>query len=219
MVLPQPRTFYTVEEYLDRERRADERHQYLDGEIYEMSGESLAHSQLCISLAVTLGTQLLGKECQALSPNMKVRSGPHIKGQRNIKGLFSYADLTVVCGQPFFHDEHQDVLLNPTVIIEVLSPSTESFDRGDKFRRYGAWIDSLLDYVLVWQSRPRIEHFRRLPDGKWLLTVADGLETSLRLDSIDCELQLSEVYDRVKFSAEESEEPEPHDPEANLAPN
>ena len=219
MVLPQSRTLYTVEEYLDLERRADERHEYLDGEIYEMSGESLAHSQLCISLAVSLGNQLLGKVCQALSPNMKVRSGPFIKGQRNIKGLFSYADLTVVCGQPLFHDEQQDVLLNPTVIIEVLSPSTESFDRGDKFRRYGAWIDSFSDYVLVWQSRARIEHFRRLPDAKWLLTVADGLESILRLDSIDCELPLSEVYDRVEFPAEESEAPEPDDSGANSSPN
>jgi Uma2 family endonuclease len=219
MVLPQPRTFYTVEEYLDRERRADERHEYLDGEIYEMSGESLAHSQLCISLGGTLNNQLRGKQCQPLSPNMKVRRGPDMKGQRNIKGLFSYADLTVVCGQPLFHDEHQDVLLNPTVIIEVLSPSTESFDRGDKFRRYGAWIASLLDYVLVSQSRPRIEHFRRLPDGKWLLTVGDGVETSLRLDSIDCELQLSEVYDRVEFPAEESEEPEPNDAATDSSPN
>lgn len=209
MVLPQSRVSYSVEEYLELERLADERHQYLDGEIYEMSGESLAHSQLCISLAVTLGTQLLGKRCQALSPNMKVRSGPYLKAQTNIKGLFSYADLTVVCGPPLFHDEHQDVLLNPTVIIEVLSKSTESFDRGEKFLRYRTWIETLTDYILLWQTQPMAEHFQRQPDGKWLLTTVRGLEDSLDIASIDCHLRISEVYDRVSFALPETiSEPE-----------
>src|SRR5260370_26307953 len=153
MALPEQRLSYTVEQYLELERKAEERHEFLDGQIYEMSGESLAHSQIGANFSGELHAQLRGKPCQVLSPNMKVRSGPYIKGQRNTKGLFSYADLTVVCGQPLFHDEHQDVLLNPTVIIEVLSPSTESFDRGDKFRRYGYWIASLTDYILRWHSR------------------------------------------------------------------
>ena len=215
MALPEPRVRYTVEQYLELERKAGERHEFLDGQIYEMSGESLAHSQIGANFSGELHAQLRGRPCQVLSPNMKVRSGRYIKGQRNTKGLFSYADVTVVCGQPLFHDEHQDVLLNPTVIVEVLSPSTESFDRGEKFRRYGDWIDSLTDYILVWQSRPRIEHLGRQPAGKWLLTIADGMEAAIRLDSIDCELRLREIYDRVEFPLEEDWIEEPNDEKPN----
>ncbi len=153
MAFPQEKLLYTIEQYLEMERAAEERHEFVDGHLYTMSGESLAHSQICINLAGEFRTALKGKPCQALSPNMKVRSGPYIKEQRTTKGLFSYADLTVVCGKPEFHDQHQDVLLNPIVIFEVLSDSTEDFDRGLKFLRYRAQIASLQEYVLVWQAR------------------------------------------------------------------
>lgn len=199
MALPEQRVVYSVEEYLALERQADERHQYLDGEIFEMSGESLAHSRIGINFLGELHSQLKGKPCEALSPNMKVRSGPYLKGQRNTKGLFSYADLTVVCGQPLFHDEHQDVLLNPTVIVEVLSPSTSDFDHGEKFFRYRQWIDTLADYVLAWQSAPLIEHYQRQPGGTWLLKQTEGLDASLYLASIDSALKLGDIYDRVSF--------------------
>jgi Uma2 family endonuclease len=206
MALPEQRVAYTIDEYLELERKAEERHQFIDGRIYQMAGESLAHSQITANSAISVGSQLRGKDCQVLSPNMKVRSGPYIQGQRNIKGLFSYADLTVVCGQPLFHDSRQDVLMNPTVIIEVLSPSTESFDRGEKFWRYDRWIDSFTDYVLVWQTKPRVEHLKRQPGGKWLLTVANGIDGVLQLESIFCELRLAEIYDRVQFPPDEESE-------------
>jgi Uma2 family endonuclease len=138
-------SIYTIEEYLRLERASEERHYYIDGHIYAMAGESLSHSRICINLAAEVRTQLKGKPCEALSPNMKVRSGPAIKRDSKA-GLFSYADLVVICGEPRFHDEHQDALLNPTAIFEVLSTTTEAFDRGDKFLRYRTWNETLTDY-------------------------------------------------------------------------
>jgi len=203
MGLPQPQPTYTVEEYLTLERQAEERHEYLDGQIYAMAGESLEHSVICINIAAELRNQLKGKPCSTLSPNMKIYSGPPIKEQRTTKGMFSYADVTVVCGEPLFHNEHRDVLLNPTVIIEVLSPTTEAFDRGEKFLRYRTHIETMTEYVLVSQSRPLIEHFLRQAGGQWLYSSAGEQEDSLYLASIECRLQLSEVYDRITFSPEE----------------
>ena len=129
---------------------------------------------------------------------MKIRSGPFFKEQKTNKGMFSYADVSIVCGEPQFHDKFQDVLINPIVIIEILSKSTEGFDRGEKFRRYLTHIPSLQDYVLFYQTLPWIPVYSRHPDG-WLMTDALGLEDSIRLPSIDCHLPLSEVYDRVVF--------------------
>ncbi len=199
MRMPQSQPFYTVEEYLELERAAEERHEYIDGYIYAMSGDSLSHSRICVNLASEFRAQLKGKPCEALSMNMKIRSGPVIKRRRQ-SVMFSYADLVVVCGEPRFHENNQDVLLNPTVIIEALSPSTEAFDRGDKFMCYRTWIDTLTDYLLVSQTMPLIEHYTRRPEG-WLLSAVSGLTESLRLPSIDCDLRLAEIYERVDFPA------------------
>ena len=110
------------------------------------------------------------------------------------------------CGERQYHDQHSDVLLNPTVIIEVLSPSTEAYDRGEKFWRYRTYIDVLTDYVLVSQSMPLIEHYRRQPNDEWLLASVGDLAGSLQLASINCTLRLAEVYDRISFpSADEQE--------------
>ena len=171
-----------------------------------MAGESLAHSDICINLAGELRAQLKGRDCRATSPNMKVRSGPYIKQQRTTKGLYSYPDLAVVCGEPQFQDEHKDILLNPTVIIEVLSPSTEAFDRREKLVRYRAQLSTLRDYLLVAQDEPAIEHFHLHEAGHWQHTVIIGLDSSLYLESIDCTLNLSEVYDRVEFPAEAADD-------------
>ena len=117
---------------------------------------------------------------------MKVRAG--------IGGLYAYPDLMIVCGEARFHDKHGDVLLNPTVIFEVLSPSTEKYDRGEKFRRYRTQIESLQDYVMVSQDQARIEHHHRQPDGTWTETEVKGLDEVLVLASIDCRIPLAEVY-------------------------
>src|SRR5436853_7901529 len=166
MSLPQSQPLYTVEEYLALEREAEERHEYLDGFIYAMAGESPNHGAICVNLVAQLHNQLRGTPCQVFSKDMKVRSGPIPKTRYTTKGLFSYPDLLIVCGELQFHDKHQDVLLNPTVIIEVLSPTTEAFDRGKKFRRYRMHIPTLTDYIVVSQDRPLIEHFARQDNGQ-----------------------------------------------------
>lgn len=196
---------YSVAEYLEFERQAEDRHEFVDGEIRAMAGESPWRSIIGVNLTREVSAQLKGKPCVAFSPNMKTRSGEQIQ-LNSLKGLFSYADLTVVCGKPQFHDQFGDVLLNPKVIFEVLSPSTESFDRGEKFERYRAFNESLTDYVLVSQKKPLIEHFQRQPNGQWLMTEVRGMEGELHIASIDCRLKLAEIYDRVEFPSEQPPE-------------
>jgi Uma2 family endonuclease len=205
MSLPETQVLYSVEEYLALERKSEERHEYLDGEIYEMAGESPAHGTICTNLSGIVYAQLRGTPCQAFSKDTKIRSGPAIQRSLAPKGLFSYPDLVVVCGEMKFHDEHRHVLLNPTVIIEVLSPATEAFDRGVKWLRYQTWLPTLSDYLMVTQSQPQIEHYQRQPDGGWHYSLVSGLENSLRIDSIRCTLQLNDVYDRIVFPVEERE--------------
>jgi Uma2 family endonuclease len=201
---------YSVEEYLALERKSEERHEYLDGEIYLMAGESPVHGTICTNLTVEIGSQLRGRPCQLWTKDSKVRSGPSPKSVYSTKGLYSYPDLVIVCGEPQFLDDHRDVLLNPKVIIEVLSPSTEAFDRGEKFRRYRTYLSSLTDYVVVGQNRPLVEHFARQEDGKWIIAAtATELTDSVPLASIDCTLRLSDVYDRIVFPAPSDDEPTP----------
>lgn len=181
---------YSPEEYLEFERTAEVRHEYLEGEIYAMAGESLAHSQICINIAAEMRRSLKGGSCQALSPNMKVWAGT--------LGLYAYPDLTIVCGTPEFHDQKKDILLNPKVLIEVLSPSTERYDQTKKFFLYRKEIPSLTDYILISQKIAFIEHHEKQPDGKWTFNVFEGLEGAFRLNSINCDIPLAEIYDRVE---------------------
>ena len=176
----------SAEQYLEIERFSETRHEFLDGVVYAMAGESPDHSTICYNLSGITHAQLSSKPCRGFSPNMKVRAG--------IGGLYAYPDLMIVCGEAQFHDEQSDVLLNPTVIFEVLSPSTEKYDRGEKFRRYRTQIETLQDYVLVSQDQMRVEHHHREPDGTWKQTeisVADGI---LMLDSIECTVSVTEIY-------------------------
>ncbi len=198
MALPQEKFVYTIEQYLEMERAAAERHDYIDGRVIKLAGESLAHSTINVNLLRIISTQLLGKACRALSPNMKVKSGPVFAARKSQQGIFSYADVSVVCGTPEFHDELRDVLINPTVVMEILSDSTADYDRDKKFRRYRAQLLSLQDYVLVDQRLPWIRLYSRRPDN-WVFTDVAGLEETLYLPSIECHLLLREVYDRVEF--------------------
>lgn len=208
MSLPRSRLRYTLEEYLALERASEERHEYLDGEIYAMAGESLEHGDICSNLVGILNPQLRGRPCRVLTKDTKVRSGPLPLKPRSLKGLFSYPDLVIVCDEPQFLDEHRDVLINPTVIIEVLSPTTEAFDRGEKFRRYRIFNPSLSDYLVVAQHQPSIEHFARQENGPWFIAASVyELSGSLHIATIDCRLRLTEVYDRVTFP-EAQEEPD-----------
>ena len=127
------------------------------------------------------------------SKDTKVRSGPSPKLGQTTRGLYSYPDLLVVCGELKFHDEHRDVLLNPPVIIEVLSLATEAFDRGEKWARYQTWLPEFTDYLLISQTRPRLDHVHRRAGSEWLYSLVNSLEESLRLNSIGCVLQLADV--------------------------
>ena len=138
-----PESFYTEDEYLALERVSQERREYLDGQIYLMAGESEAHGTICTNLTIEVGSQLKGTPCRAFSKDTKVRSGPLPKSRDSAQGFYSFPDLLVVCGEAQYLDEHQDVLINPKVIIEVLSPSTEAFDRTEKFARYREHLASL----------------------------------------------------------------------------
>ena len=205
MGLPLLKTRYTVEEYLALDRESEERHEYLDGDVYAMAGEGPEHGAICMNLYGSLWPQLRGTPCQAFAKDMKVRSGHSPLPGHLMKGLFSYPDLVVVCGVMQFHDQFRDVLLNPTLIVEVLSASTEAFDRGEKFRRYRTWLPTLHDYLLVAQDRPLIDHYRRVEENRWELVSTEGLDASLHLESIHCTLRLAAVYDRIIFPPEDSE--------------
>lgn len=186
---------YSPEEYLEFERSSETRHEYLDGTIYEMAGESLVHSRICVNISGEMRRLLKGKKCEALSPNMKVRAGT--------PGLFAYPDLSVVCGTPEFHDEKRDVLINPKLIVEVLSPSTWKYDQTKKFYLYRKDLQSLTDYVLIYQDVPVVEHYEKADGGKWVINVVEGLNNTLQIPSIECEIAMSEIYDRVDMSEPE----------------
>ena len=182
---------FTDTDYLTFERFAQERHEFLDGSVYAMEGESPNHSTICFNLYGSIYSQLRGKRCRGYSPNMKVAT--------NEAGLFSYPDLIIVCGQPKYHDKTSDVVTNPTVIFEVLSPSTESYDRGEKFLRYTNNIATLEDYVLISQQSAHVEHYSKA--SGWKKMEIDGLDSTLLLETVECKVALAELYDRIEFPA------------------
>jgi Uma2 family endonuclease len=194
---------FTVEEYLAFERASDERHEYLDGVIYAMAGESPDHGRICVNLVATLVARLRGSNCEVFSKDTKVCCGPYRAHTR--EGLYAYPDLVVVCGAMQFHGQAEDVLVNPQVIVEVLSPSTEAFDRGERFHRYRRWLPTLTDYVLVGQDRPVIDHYHRAEDGLWMLQTLEDLEARLALETIGCTVPLAEVYERIVFPQAEGD--------------
>ena len=199
MALPKEKLLYTVDEYLELERMSEERHEYLDGYIFAMAGESLEHGDISVNLVREISTQLKGTPCRTLTKDSKVRSGPDPKLFYSKKGLYSYPDLVVVCGEPVWHDKHKDVILNPRVIIEVLSPTTSEFDHVEKFQRFQTWNPTLTDYILVAQEELLIEHYTRRDNDEWLYTRVNELSRSLHIASIGCTILVSEIYDRVTF--------------------
>jgi Uma2 family endonuclease len=185
-------TYVTPDEYLAAERLSDYRSEYLDGGVYPMTGGGINHNQITINLILELGAQLRARPCRVLGVDLKVRLPDSRK--------FFYPDVVAVCDELQVHDDRKDVILNPEIVIEVLSPSTEAFDRGAKFRAYQA-IESLKEYLLVSQEKPLVEQYVRNGEGKWTYTAAEGLESSLALPSIECTLSLSAVYDKVDFNS------------------
>jgi Uma2 family endonuclease len=186
-------TYLSPDEYLALERQSETKSEYLNGEVFVMSGASLTHAQIVANVVTTLTTRFKGRPCRALGSDTRVKVSQ--------TGLYTYPDVVVICGQLQLDDKQKDTLLNPTLVIEVLSPTTESYDRGAKFAHYQA-LGSLIDYVVVSQFEARVECFERQPGDKWLLSVYKGLEAVAILPSIGCELPLIEVYDKVEFSAD-----------------
>lgn len=199
MGLTKTKPVVTLEDYLAIDRREDERYEFLDGEVYAMAGESGAHADICVNLTIALGGQLANTACRLRVKDTKVRSGMFPPKRPLIKGMISYPDIVVICGEPEYHDEFRDVITNPTVIIEVLSESTEAFDRSEKFHRYQLWNPTLSDYILVSQHKPLVEHYIRQSDGSWKFYFYDGLGREFPIESINSRLKLSDIFHRVEF--------------------
>ena len=191
-------THYTDEEYLTLERGASYKSEFHNGQIFAMNGASREHNLITVNIARELSVQLKKRNCEAYMNDMRVKAAE--------ASSYHYPDIVVVCGTPQFEDTQVDTLLNPTVLIEVLSPSTEAYDRGGKFAHYRK-IATLREYLLVTQDQPRIERYMRQGDV-WILTEAVGLEASMALESMDCVLSLREVYDKVLDDAANNQETE-----------
>lgn len=190
----EPAVKLTPQAYLAMERQQEYKSEYINGDIFAMAGASRWHNLIVTNSVAELRAQLKGRPCELYANDMRVWI-PRIR-------KYTYPDLVVVCGNPQFEDEERDTLLNPTLIIEVLSPSTAAYDRGDKFKHYRT-IESLREYVLISQTRPWIERYVRQESTPfWMFSDAEGLEAQIELDSIGCTLALTQVYEKVKFEEE-----------------
>jgi Uma2 family endonuclease len=186
------KTYLTPEQYLEIERKAKFKSEYYRGEMFAMAGAREPHVLIAGNAFGELRQQLRRRQCKAYSSDMRVRVTP--------AGLYTYPDIVVVCGEPRFLDDTLDTLLNPTVIVEVLSESTEVYDRIGKFELYRS-LDSLAEYLMISSLRVSADLYTRQPDGRWLLTPKTSLEDSLDLESVGCNLLLADLYEKVEFSA------------------
>jgi Uma2 family endonuclease len=185
-----PKRLLTPQEYLSIERRAATRSEYYRGETFAMTGASWAHTLIKVNLAVETAIRLRGGTCRVVTSDLRVKI--------EATGLYCYPDVVVVCDDPKFDDEIKDTLLNPRVVIEVLSDSTEKYGRGTKFSHYRQ-LPSLKEYVLVSQDSPLVERFVRQPDESWLLTAFGDVAQSFSFATIPAAIPLSEIYRGVKF--------------------
>jgi len=196
----EPRQMFwsSPDEYLRHERLSPTKHEYRNGEVVAMAGASITHNRLVFNCAASLGPQLRGTACSGFNSDLRVRA----PGARS----YCYPDMVIVCGEEEFYDDKFDTLLHPVAIIEVLSPSTESHDRGDKFAAFRT-IESLRDYILISQDLMRVEHFARTDDNAWILRAYEKPEDSFVLTGAPVTLRVADVYERVSFvtASEESE--------------
>lgn len=187
----QSRRRYTLEEYFALELAAEEKYEYFDGEVFSMSGGSEAHEQMIINIIIKLGGQVRAQGCRIFASNMRLKV-PSMPPYR-------YPDISALCEAPRFEKiGGVDTLINPALIIEVLSPSTEAYDRGDKFTHYKS-IESFSEYLLLSQVRPHATHYMRMENGLWLHEEFNDLAASVRLAALDCALALRDVYTDVEF--------------------
>ncbi len=187
-----PEHVWSVQDYLAYERASDQRHEYIDGKIYALAGASANHNLIVGNTLASLHAQLRKRPCTVYPSDMRVKVSR--------TGLYTYPDISVVCGEPQFEDEQQDTLLNPNFIVEVLSPSTETYDRGKKFQHYRT-LEALQEYLLIAQDSYRVEHYVRQADNQWLLSDVSRTDATLTLPSIQCELLVADLYEKVVFES------------------
>jgi Uma2 family endonuclease len=183
-----PKTFLTPEQYLEIERKAETKSQYYDGEMFAMSGVSRVHDLIAGQLHLLVGQHLRGKEFCWHTSGMRIRIAP--------RGPYVYPDLSATCEEPQYADPHVDMLVNPALVVEILSPSTEAHDRGRKAKLYRS-MPSLREVLLIAQDSHDVELHRRQQDGRWVILEAGGLEASIELESISYTLRLRELYENV----------------------
>lgn len=188
----QRKPLYTPDEYLEIEREAEHKSEYIAGEIFAMAGATYTHNRITLNIGGELRTRLRGSSCNPAIGDLRV--------QVSATGPYFYPDALIICGDPIFRDGREDAVFNPIVLIEVLSPSTEAYDRGEKFACYRR-IESLQEYLLVSQSRPLVEHYTRQGD-LWILQEFSGISAITPLISADCSLPLAEIYEGITFPAE-----------------
>lgn len=183
--------FFSPKEYLELERKAEYKSEYFNGEIFAMSGASKNHNKIAANLTALIWNKLRNSKCKVYGSDMRVNISE--------SGLLTYPDLTIVCEEEKFLDKEFDTLLNPTIIIEILSESTEKFDRGIKFEHYRK-INSLKEYLLVSQTSPKIEQFIKQADGKWLYSESVGLNSIISIPTIEFELPLNDVFFNIDYN-------------------
>lgn len=180
----------TAEEYLAIERQAPCKSEYFNGEMFAMAGASRRHNLIALNIGAELRAQLRPRPCEVYTSDMRVKIGR--------TGLYTYPDVVVVCDEPRFEDADGDTLLNPIVLVEVLSPTTADYDRGGKFEHYRT-LASLQAYLLVAQDRCHVVHYTRQPDNTWLLAETEAIQDCIHIPAIGCDLPLSEVYAKVQL--------------------
>lgn len=184
--------YISPQEYLRLERQSEHKSEYVNGQIFAMTGASRKHNLITTNISSSLHTQLKGRPCEVYAIDMRVKV--------RATGLYTYPDVAVACGEPEFEDDFVDTLLNPTLLVEVLSPSTERYDRIAKSSYYRT-IESLAEHLLVAQDEIRVEQYSKQPNGEWSLFEYVTLDSTAQLHSINCTLVLSEVYDRINFES------------------
>jgi Uma2 family endonuclease len=184
----QPKRFLTPEEYLEIEDKAEYKSEYFAGEMFAMAGGSDNHSLLAVEAARILGNQFVGRPCLVYNSDMRIRVSK--------TGLYTYPDVSAVCGPSQLEGGHNQTLLNPNLIVEVLSPSTEAYDRGRKFEHYRT-IPSLTQYVLIATDRVHADVFTRGNEGVWMLASASKPDDMLHLTSVDCTMRLADLYEKT----------------------
>jgi Uma2 family endonuclease len=190
-MLPKEKFRYSLEEYLELDHESEEKIEYWDGHIFKLAGASANHNQIQVNTIIALGNKLRGRGCRVFPSDMRLKVPDYLP--------YRYADLSALCGQPNFEMlGKQELLVNPSLIVEILSDSTAEFDRGYKFTYYKS-IESFTEYLLIAQDRPHVTQFIKQDENNWLNREFNSSQDKFRLASLDCELELSELYQDVEF--------------------